>query len=234
MRLGTQAPWLVAIASGLLACACASTPSIRPGPVDGAAPAGDGAAPNDGSSDDGPPLGFPDAGPGPDACNAPIAPCPSAAPEAGTPCATTVDCEYGADPTPSCNTIASCQKNQWTLFGGTDGGACPTTLPMGCPATYADATALVGTGATCAASAPCVYAEGTCSCDAVVGTPSVWRCSHASAGCPSARPRYGAACSAAGLSCGYGSGCYAPPLHESFAVTCLCGAWQGTPICQYP
>jgi hypothetical protein len=230
----SSAGWL-ALASMSLA-ACASAPSTGFEPADGAASTRDAAA-ADGPGLDAPPWGVGDGRPIVEVdCGPPAAACPPTAPEAGSACQTAVDCEYGDDPQPSCNTIASCSGgSHWQVFP--PDGPCPTGLAAVCPGSYAGAEALVASGAACDASAPCLYPEGSCDCPTLAGQTAIWRCGHAAPGCPSTRPRYGSACSDGGvfLLCAYGPGCYDLPSHKfSLTVACQCGAWQGDPPCQYP
>src|SRR5579859_3064170 len=131
----------------LLACAVAGALSGcggRLGPGGSAAGDDGGAAGDDGGAgDDGSVTS-----PGP-----PGSPCPAAVPGATASCsALGIVCEYGTDPLPSCDTLATCLGTRWSI-------APPTCTPSpqppgGCPATMSGLTP----GATCSpVGAECDY-----------------------------------------------------------------------------
>jgi hypothetical protein len=153
-------------------------------------------------------------------CPAALEACPPALPASGAACTargSAALCEYGDDPWFDCNTIAYCdsQGGWYTVAPRTPD--CPSTLPSGCPASFAEA-ASDGQGAC--ASAPdglltCRYPEGTCSCTAGGLTCPA----PAAAGCPAARPHAGTACSAPCTT--WGSG-----VCDGESMKCVCGTWQ--------
>jgi hypothetical protein len=157
--------------------------------------------------------------------------CPTAAPAASSACTSPqLQCEYGTDTNPRCNTLATCEANgTWTITAPQ--GTCPTPPPgPSCPATYGAVTQ----GATCPVATSCAYPEGTCACEincgpqyplprpCDAGTPLTWVCGGASAGCPAIRPHAGTACSQDQQLCTYGD-CTAP------AVRCQNGSWHESP-----
>lgn len=160
--------------------------------------------------------------------------CPVAAPSAGAACdAPTLECEYGDDLLIKCNTVARCDANGWTLTAPQQEG-CPTPPPgASCPSSYVQ----ISSGSICDSAQSCVYAEATCACGPHCGTASsipvaceagtafTWQCSAPAAGCPSVRPRLGAACAVDGLDCSY-DGC------GETAFRCTAGVWHSfLPVC---
>jgi hypothetical protein len=167
----------------------------------------------------------------------PVAPCPSSVPDAGTPCSSAIECEYGDDPQMVCNVTATCEPDgRWSVQASLpSSGRCPTTLPGSCPPTFAVALAMDG-GSACSSAFECHYPEGACRCAASGSpvTPYSWQCSAPVApGCPPTRPRLGTACpvhpggsfDASGVSCVYGI-C-------ADSVYCDCGIWD-MQLCAFP
>jgi hypothetical protein len=164
--------------------------------------------------------------PGPD--------CPTSVPAEGASCKIdALQCEYGGDPRSVCNTIAVCNKGSWTYFKGGD-PSCPTpaTNPPDCPATLAQ----VQVGAKCPSMGEaCNYSTSSatqfCTCsymggpvDLDGGFSGTWQCGAPfETGCPTARPRIGAACSQPDLNCSYDS-CGAPS-GLSFQCSGQTGTW---------
>jgi len=153
-------------------------------------------------------------------CPAVLEACPATVPTQGAPCTprgAASLCEYGEDPWFDCNTIAYCDsQGGWYLVAPSEPD-CPTTLPSGCPASFAEARS---GGQDACASAPdgqlnCLYPEGYCLCTAAGLTCSA----PAAAGCPAARPRAGTACSGPCTIWGRGT-C------DGQSMKCVCGTWQ--------
>jgi hypothetical protein len=159
--------------------------------------------------------------------------CPAELPEAGAPCVAdpTLLCEYGSDQLVQCNAVASCAPDGgWSVSMAPDGedSGCPTILPAGCPPSFA---AGEDAGMECSSAGPvsCIYPEGSCFCESesYVATVDgsavyVWLCGGPqSASCPSSRPRFGTACTE-GEACSYTTVC------DSYASSCVCGAWRQT------
>ncbi len=161
--------------------------------------------------------------------------CPATPPADGSACGVPpLQCEYGADVNPQCNTIATCVASTrgptaWVVQ--TARGQCPTPPPgPSCPASYA----AVPKGAACTTATSCAYAEGTCTCEIYcgpqypvsrecdAGTPLSWQCTGAAPGCPAQRPLGGTACAQEQQYCAYGD-CRAP------AMKCESGAWHVEP-----
>ncbi|MGD0526816.1 MAG: hypothetical protein ABSE49_16840 [Polyangiaceae bacterium] len=164
-------------------------------------------------------------------------PCPATAPVVGSPCETPFSyCEYGSSWWSSCNLLVSCVHGIWQsadlgpehcpeLDAGPSGGAC---VANPCPATWAEALAMVDAGA-CPASS-CQYPEGACLCG--IGTiagcfsASTWSCVPEQQGCVFPRPRFGTPCDPdASVYCEMGWSC-------SCWQSEVCGAdnvWVGSP-----
>ncbi len=162
--------------------------------------------------------------------------CPAALPDAGSPCVGgDYSCEYAKDSGSPCSSLANCEPDAGWLIHSPPDGACDSTLPAGCPSTFAVALGEVGT--PCDAPLACGYPEGTCGCPIFAPTdagPSAWACAYPpeDGGCPVERPRIGTACDGP-LFCPYGEVCteLAGPM-----VICCCGMWDsaGTPPCPPP
>lgn len=146
-------------------------------------------------------------------CPAALQPCPATLPAAGTPCTprgSAALCEYGDDPWQNCNTFAYCDSaGAWYTVAPSEPD-CPTTLPSGCPASFAGAA-----GGPCGSTLSCRYPEGSCSCSAAGLTCTA----PAAAGCPATRPRVGSPCSAPCTT--WGSG-----FCDGYSMKCVCGTWQ--------
>jgi hypothetical protein len=153
----------------------------------------------------------------------PPGPCPTGEPPAGLLCSPDgLECEYGSNPDLSCNSLAECEKSEWTYLNGA-GANCPINS---CPLTYDKIT----DGGHCdTAGSSCGYPAGTCSCgsdgplrvslDGSVAGPT-WHCVPATAACPSPRPRLGATCPTDGQFCDYGA------CAGGIAIQCTAGTWQ--------
>jgi len=157
--------------------------------------------------------------------------CPAAPPPTGASCSHgALDCEYGADWNPACNTLARCWRGgpldgTWQVQGpGVPTTPCPTPTarPAACPAEPPAPAA-----GCAAASLLCTYPAVTCLCyeRTSSGSPPVttrqWECTgHPGAGCPEPRPRIGSACSHEGMTCDY-SVCYL-----GGGVYCTGGVWS--------
>jgi hypothetical protein len=140
--------------------------------------------------------------------------CPATEPTSGAACPIVgAECEYGSDPSPSCNDLARCTTTGWNIVAS---GVCAPTM---CPATYSD----VPQGKSCTpVGKDCAYAEGQCNCaDSLpisTGGPT-WMC-FSPKGCPEPRPRIGSACSQPSQTCDYG-GC-----SQGASIACNDGYWQ--------
>ncbi|HEX3905279.1 MAG TPA: hypothetical protein VH853_20805 [Polyangia bacterium] len=153
-------------------------------------------------------------------CPALLAACPATLPSMGAPCTArglAAVCEYGDDPWYGCNTVAYCDsQGGWHTVISSEPD-CPTTMPSGCPASFAEA--MSGGQSTCALAPDgeltCRYPEGACGCTAAGFTCSA----PASAGCPATRPHAGTACAAPCMT--WGSG-----ICDGQSMKCLCGTWQ--------
>jgi hypothetical protein len=74
-------------------------------------------------------------------------------------------------------------------------------------------------------SISCTYPQGRCTCTRNIGPIALeplWVCSDPEAGCPTARPRLGTACSQPSKVCDYGS-C---SVDGGSAVRCDGGVWK--------
>jgi hypothetical protein len=171
--------------------------------------------------------GMTDAGPD-TLLNSPV--CPPKAPNAFLDCTPTgIVCEYGDDPNPGCNRLASCKAGGWSIAQGNAGCTSDAGLPSGCPATHADVQA----GGSCTdTTLLCGYPEGRCAC--VTGPdagPPQWVCEQPASGCSTPRPRIGESCSNDGLVCDYGA-CAFGTVRGGIAIKCTGGYWQETaPTC---
>jgi hypothetical protein len=172
-------------------------------------------------NDDGGPGGGEDSGPGSDSGAPPdgggVA-CPSSAPGGGTPCPSVgLECEYGTNVNPSCNSVAQCTASGWMYSGGIN---CPAGM---CPASY-------GSTADCSSQGLlCSYPQGTCACGFGFGPPVLrdgggpfWTCGSSAPGCPEPRPDIGSACSTEGQMCDYAA------CEGGVALQCTGGAWKRT------
>ena len=174
------------------------------------------------------PDGGPDASPIQDA-GSPY--CPSSAPSSGSSCnGEGLYCEYGSDPSLSCNTVARCMGGHWNVQGPY--GQCPTPAnPSACPATFAS----VPVGEHCGdlVGTTCSYPQGFCGCSVGSGGPypedasavATWICDAPAQGCPMPRPKLGTACAQENLECDY-SPCSLP---SGASIICQQGAWQDLP-----
>lgn len=177
-----------------------------------------------------------DTGSHPDAAHngdAPVgAACPSSQPATGSACTDMgLACEYGSDPSYSCDAVVTCMAGAWTVSQAAPSTPCPVTNVAACPATYAD----VSQGATCDPQANCDYPQARCFCDVqcatlcetqVDGGPNekTWWCDVPAppTTCPVPRPRVGSACTAAGEMCDYGA------CEGNVAIECTGGVWTRT------
>jgi hypothetical protein len=226
----------LALAGAIAACGSSSATGGGPGDasVDATADALPATSP-DASSDASSPAtdgGPDDAAAVSDGACPTIVPCPSAEPEAGTPCdGHNVACEYGDDPR-LINHYLGCAGGQWTRLlapsfatDASPDGAAPPALPPGCPATLAD----VDAGAACPAlGQSCFYGGGECYCIGAGDAGLVWRCVVPAASCPATRPRLGTACSGPSTKCDYALiDCSGSQFSAS--LHCACGAWVSAP-----
>lgn len=153
-------------------------------------------------------------------CPAVIESCPPTLPADGAPCSargSAAFCEYGDDPWYGCDTIAYCDsQGGWYTLAPREPN-CPSTLPSGCAASFAEAMA---GGQDCASALygqlTCRYPEGICAC---MSAGTINCTPPAAAGCPATRPRAGAACSAPCTTWGRGT-C------DGESMKCVCGTWQ--------
>jgi len=163
-----------------------------------------------------------------------VADCPSVPPADGSACShPRLDCEYGNDWDPACNTVAQCwTQGYWQVTGPSqDPKLCPTPTGLGpqCPASPPSSGSQ-----TCAPDGTvCVYPAGLCACSEYSGPGSadasasyLWTCASPDPACPVVRPRIGSACTQEGLYCDYEvCGAYGG------AFSCSGGVWgQGTTI----
>lgn len=130
--------------------------------------------------------------------------CQTSVPVNGTVCGNAnLQCEYGAGPRPTCNTVATCTNHMWSVVPPTP-GACAGLGSQACP--IDDKT--VPIGQLCKSSFPaiCSYTLGYCSCDLSVpdaGDGPRWSCDNPRAGCDAPRPHLGKKCATQGLVCDY-------------------------------
>jgi hypothetical protein len=191
-----RADWTIAFASAVAIVACGGSVVT----VGGGSDSGTG---TDGGTGDSPSGPF----------------CPAKPPGAGSSCAPVgLQCEYGTDPSPDCNTIMQCGASGWVNL--TTGTVCP---PPGtqCPSSYAS----VPDHQKCTPDLlTCPYAEGVCICTSSLGGPvslyPMWDCFPAQSGCPSPRPHLGAPCSPSGQECNYGA------CSGGIDLICKDGYWQ--------
>ena len=129
-------------------------------------------------------------------------PCPSTAPAAGAPCSPVGrTCEYGADPTPACNQIATCTASGWTYGPPTCPSGCASTCPSGtCPVAYLTTASPTAASVCSAPGLVCSFPQGTCACSSNAASSAStdaglhWTCIAAEAGCPDPRPDLGTPC----------------------------------------
>jgi hypothetical protein len=186
--------------------------------------AADSASSSGGSSDNGPDgaWGQPD-GSGP---WSPV--CPATQPALGASCsANSVMCEYGdAWWSVACDQVVLCQDGRWVVGGAGQNTCLPQPQPNSpaCPSNVE----IIPNGSTCSQpSLECYYGQGVqCECHPPIddaGGPPNWVCVPES-GCPSSRPRLGAACTGQPSTC-----TYQPCVFEE---VCIGGIWQaGNPGC---
>ena len=157
--------------------------------------------------------------------------CPATPPFGGSACPRIgLECEWGTNADPYCNTLMQCTANGWVSRNG-GGGTCAGTPDAGaCAPTYAS----VPRGQKCGGEgASCSYAEGACYCTVGIGgpqpppgTPATWQCRDVSPGCPEPRPRIGSACATPKLQCDYGS-CI---VSGGVMLVCSDGTWRDEPV----
>jgi hypothetical protein len=143
-------------------------------------------------------------------------PCPSQSPQVGAACPLVgLQCEYGSDPNPACDTLCTCEASGWSARPPAPACAAGT-----CPASY---SAVPQRKSCTPAGLDCAYPEGQCNCADTLpvstGGP-VWQCTMPSSGCPEPRPDIGSPCSQPGQSCDYGA------CAGGAAVECNEGRWQ--------
>jgi hypothetical protein len=212
----------------LVACALAGALAGCGGRI-GADGAGGGSG---ASQDDAGGAGGDDASTGDDGVSSPgqpASPCPVSLPGASASCAPVgIVCEYGTDPLPDCDTLATCLGTRWSIKPPT---CTPAPQPSGgCPATMSG----IPQDATCTpAGAECDFADGTkcgCALSPSGEGPATWGCAAPpSSPCPAVRPRLGAPCTVPKEQvCTYGD-CVTTMVQ----VACVRGYWgdPSTPIC---
>ncbi len=194
-------PWVATLSFALVACVGTVATTSDAGLHD-AAPPGDANPP----PADAPPADAPlvyDAPPGADvqplvdafADAAPSSVCPAAPPTVGAACSIAdifVECEYGADPSWTCDAVFVCAGNAWKDISS--GVPCSTANPAGCPSDVSS----VASGASCSLQVRCAVGRCSCApqcngnpafCDAAA--PSIWSCEVN-------RPRLGTPCAREG------------------------------------
>jgi hypothetical protein len=144
--------------------------------------------------------------------------CPASPPQTSASCSDEgLQCEYGSNPSLSCNLLFACTSGHWV--DESTGSACPPQAD--CPASYAQ----VPVGQDCTDNTlACGYPEGECICTQTWGglakqTPA-WDCFPKQDGCPSPRPDIGAACGTPDLECNYGA------CSGGVDLVCTGGVWQ--------
>jgi len=156
--------------------------------------------------------------------------CPTVRPPASASCATAgLTCEFGDDPSVSCDTVLTCTNGAWVVTQPAPVDPCPTANSAACPAAYPDVTQ----GVSCSTQVDCYYPEARCSCDVqcfdlcpepVDGGPNLkkWGCDvpPAPTTCPIPRPRIGSPCTVPSESCDYGA------CRGNVAIQCTDGIWQ--------
>jgi hypothetical protein len=176
--------------------------------------------------------------------------CPSIAPSAGEPCASTGVCEYGGHPDPACNALARCYGNNWVVDP-------PLSCPDSCPFKFDERKP----GETCGGPSTCTYLEATCGCAGAIadawtivtsasaadagddadidgsttdgGTSAPrdghWQCVRPGNGCPARLPVAGAHCTKP-MICDYGTCVFGVPLTmECNGYTWLTQSTQSCP-----
>jgi hypothetical protein len=157
-------------------------------------------------------------------------PCPLSQPTVGGRCTTSLECEYGSDPSIECDTLMGCVSGVWTMAPVRYDAGCGTTSSASCPATFSETIE----GAACSAGLECYYPEARCWCLQCPGplgcpAPNLWNCDiavmpssngfvPADAACPEPRPRLGTPCSTSDQTCQYGGFC-------EQQLVCHAGAW---------
>jgi hypothetical protein len=140
---------------------------------------------------------------------------------AGSTCSPVgIECEWGTNLNPPCNTVDNCETGGWVTQPGDP--TCAMTVGT-CPATYA----LVPQGSPCPSDENglvCGYPRGECFCEMNIevsaGGPA-WDCSSLAKGCPAPpRPDIGTVCTDPGLTCDYGA------CLGGIALVCQMGYWQ--------
>jgi hypothetical protein len=155
--------------------------------------------------------------------------CPSSPPAQNAACSKNgLWCEYGNNPSITCNTTAQCANGSWIVTVGADCFTPPNS--SACAATFDS----VPVGQSCGnlAGTFCSYEKGQCGCTVPNGpvpedasAAAKWFCDEPAAGCPMPRPRLGTACTSEGLECDY-SPCVLP---TGASLVCQGGAWENQP-----
>jgi hypothetical protein len=169
----------------------------------------------------------------------PTGDCPQSIPTSGSRCAMSgLTCEYGNDPSATCDTLVMCTGGAWVTSQEPVDAGCSTSNGANCPTAFAN----VMEGATCGSTPfDCYYPEARCSCAPLVlqgacrppDCPApTWNCDTPAAdidgmlqpesGCPVPRPRIGSPCSDADFerSCNYGY------CQGGVAILCTSNVWQ--------
>lgn len=150
--------------------------------------------------------------------------CPTALPATGTACThENVQCEYGsAWWSVSCDSVVQCQSGVWTPFEPSYEPCSPEPgpNPASCPSNYA----AVPQGECTMRGLTCVYPQGECACQVLLGGPveidggtADWECVPGQ-GCPFPRPPLGSSCNGEGIDCTY--------EECSYGETCTNGLWE--------
>jgi hypothetical protein len=143
-------------------------------------------------------------------------------PDSGSRCSEPgdLDCEYGTDWNPMCNTVAECWRggsldSTWQLQLAATGSnsPCPTPTDLSplCPVSPPVAGSSCGTAVM---GILCPYAPSVCGCIQTADGPAPdasgnWVCSDPGPGCPADRPRIGSACT--------------PTSDNDFCLYAVCG-----------
>jgi len=142
--------------------------------------------------------------------------CPTSAPSSGACSPVGLECEYGNNANPGCDSIVDCTQNGWQEATGENcsgQGTCPTTYDA------------VPKNQDCTPDGfSCGYSDGQCNCAPVAMSAHqspVWQCTPTTAGCPAPRPDLGTVCSvSSSTTCDYGA------CNGGVAEVCVGGHWQ--------
>jgi hypothetical protein len=170
--------------------------------------------------------------------------CPTTPPQVGAACSGALECEYGDDWNPYCNTALSCAQGTWGA--NSLGAVCPAPLPS-LPTNASDCAASAETvpvGQACSTSSTCSYDGAICwcgapcysagwgevpDCDPDAGattgccdtTKPTWSCATGAPYCPVPRPRVGSECASDAGTCAI----TAPSTCGQTVLNCGGGVW---------